>query len=793
MKSIGDVITIKIKDFSTKNVQLDTGAVKTMATLNGVDGAIYKWGSSIGTIPSDKGISEVTGEIFKIKDLMGKPVYVLKKVSPTYSDNNNHIISKVETPAAEDENELLLTLTIVGNTSVGRKKYEYHIYDGENKERLNRLTKGTDTFVYTVKSPKKLDDFVKGTPGNNITQQEYMYLKNQGIISSNAINNPYNESTKNKKIRFTESLDEDDDFDDEEDTPKAPGKITIAVKEIISDKILTPRSNSSKRVPPIRFLDILGQDGQVYRALLSPYDKTSFKGVTHIEADVTGIKGNVTYIGRLVGRTEKVEEKPATKPTQVVQPELPLETPVEEAPAATPTSAPVEAPKEKPAKKSTKKTTASSKSWESFNVSGTSMPVAMGAAYIKKRFKEFNDAYFGGGLSLEGIVVKAKSISSSDHAAGMVTAKDSPLAYMSPDFSAAPTEPSNHPQFTQIGAFMIGERGAPERTEKAWCEIIIHEMIHMYQFQILRRSGVELKREEETSHGESFLAKMREINEKGGWNVTATSENLDDLVVSQETLRAVEEKGAVIMTIPAVNIPRRFRSKDFISMVAFTKDLTEFMIRHIPNAVDLANFYEIKDIRKVSGVPFYGSESSASRGIGIISVPVTSFNKVVKEGYVVKSNDALVSILKGKAGLDLEKLASQYYLVIFETSRRPKYSVQLIDKKLYSLDRLRSILSRARVPVTAYEIRDFTEFVGMDSDSSYGFTAAQVKSLISQGAIIKMNLKETSFISFEKKDDKIALFEAIYEASKEESIEDEMEAGDSFAPSFDENGFEKII
>lgn len=177
-------------------------------------------------------------------------------------------------------------------------------------------------------------------------------------------------------------------------------------------------------------------------------------------------------------------------------------------------------------------------SWQSFGISDKKA-IIINESYIRKMFAAFNDAYFSGGLSLDGVIVSAYK--STRNTEGHVTHGTVDRTI---NRGLGPKDIANRPNslLDRISEFCIGEKNnPPKRTEKTWCEIIIHEMIHMYQFQILKRTGVEVRNENSTGHGPTFTVKMKEINDLGGWNITVVADNVGGIEISQDEMNDIQE------------------------------------------------------------------------------------------------------------------------------------------------------------------------------------------------------------------------------------------------------------
>lgn len=177
-------------------------------------------------------------------------------------------------------------------------------------------------------------------------------------------------------------------------------------------------------------------------------------------------------------------------------------------------------------------------SWQSFGISDKKS-VRINESYIRKMFAAFNDAYFNGGLSLDGVLVTAYK--STRHTAGHVTHGTVDRTI---NRGLGPKDVANRPNLflERISEFCIGEKNnPPKRTEKSWCEVIIHEMIHMYQFQILKRSGLEVRNENSTGHGPTFTVKMKEINDLGGWDISVMDDKIGGVEISQDQINNIQE------------------------------------------------------------------------------------------------------------------------------------------------------------------------------------------------------------------------------------------------------------
>lgn len=119
--------------------------------------------------------------------------------------------------------------------------------------------------------------------------------------------------------------------------------------------------------------------------------------------------------------------------------------------------------------------------------------------YVKQRLHEFNEKYFNNELDVDCFPIKLFPYK---NAGGSI--------YFDCCYSRRTGQIYN----AKIKNFRISTNFS--FTELQLCNIILHEMIHVYQVQILKRQ--DLRGTSLEPHGQTFTTKMDEINKKG-WNI----------------------------------------------------------------------------------------------------------------------------------------------------------------------------------------------------------------------------------------------------------------------------------
>ena len=129
---------------------------------------------------------------------------------------------------------------------------------------------------------------------------------------------------------------------------------------------------------------------------------------------------------------------------------------------------------------------------------GTSADFKVTKDYVVQRFNEFNEKYFGNQLEV---------------------AEDKICVRLTQNkFGAVFVKINEKKGTSQVEEFLINSYYI--RPEKNICETILHEMIHVYQHEVLFPLGKFTH--EMDIHGDTFINKMKELNSVG-WNVVTES------------------------------------------------------------------------------------------------------------------------------------------------------------------------------------------------------------------------------------------------------------------------------
>lgn len=317
-------------------------------------------------------------------------------------------------------------------------------------------------------------------------------------------------------------------------------------------------------------------------------------------------------------------------------------------------------------------------SWQSFGISDKKY-LKLTESYIRKMYEVFNDAYFNGELTLNGIrVIPYGAIR---HKAGYVLSgtRDRHINY-----GLGPTDiaPRDDFMLDVVKEFCIGEkRNAPKRTEKSWCEIILHEMIHVYQHLVLRRSGLELEMEDRTAHGPTFTVKMKEINEKGDWDITVTDDKVGGVEISDSEAKDIQENYVVV----AFNASRKSKvTKEAMSAaVLVPKDKLSTDLNSITMFHSDVEVYEIHNAASVSKIKKMGEIN------GYQCFPLDTFSQLEKRGDITKLN---VNDFVNTTKPENDVIANNYYLFVARRGARAKkpFAIALVPKE--RIERLKNDL-----------------------------------------------------------------------------------------------------
>lgn len=134
--------------------------------------------------------------------------------------------------------------------------------------------------------------------------------------------------------------------------------------------------------------------------------------------------------------------------------------------------------------------------------------------YVRQRLRDFNEKYFDSKLDVDCFGIKLFPYKNMGGA-----------IYFNTGFNRFTGQTYN----TYIKEFRLSTYFS--FTEVQLCNVILHEMIHLYQLQILKRQ--DLNGSKLAPHGRSFTSKMYEIN-RYGWNIHTEMLAGDDNGISQK-------------------------------------------------------------------------------------------------------------------------------------------------------------------------------------------------------------------------------------------------------------------
>lgn len=313
-------------------------------------------------------------------------------------------------------------------------------------------------------------------------------------------------------------------------------------------------------------------------------------------------------------------------------------------------------------------------SWQSFGISDKKS-IRINESYIRKMFAAFNDAYFNGVLSLEGARVTAYK--STKKTAGHVThcALDRTI-----NRGLGPKDIANRQDFLldRITEFCIGEKNnPPERTEKSWCEVIIHEMIHVYQLQVLRRSGLEIKSENSSGHGPTFTVKMKEINDLGGWDITVTDDKVGGVEISQDEINNIQENYYLIKFDSNRRGIRGYERKLSAAALVKKENISEILSRLSLNYSGIEVF-EIHNAESVSNIQEFD-------GKGFQCFTASLFDELKERGDITKVDISNIET----PTLENDEIAKNYYLFAGHRKGRARKSIAYVLVSKADIDRFK--------------------------------------------------------------------------------------------------------
>ena len=302
---------------------------------------------------------------------------------------------------------------------------------------------------------------------------------------------------------------------------------------------------------------------------------------------------------------------------------------------------------------------------------GTTNDFTITRDYVVKRLIEFNKRYFNGDLPI-GDILEIKVFPYKNVLGSVIS--------------------SIHESYCEVKSFRISNYFA--RSEKTYCDTILHEMIHVYQHTILYPDDYTYY---DDAHGRTFLKKMREIN-SFGWKVATT-----------ETTEEYSNRGEKNSKI----VKREEQANDLDNYYLFVYVPQETEIIDSPKYNGKVSFNvisrdEVKELLPV--LQSYNCPKNyfrpSKRIIYIFEMKDSEFTKILQQyGYLLprkrviyknykKSSDRLDYIVdrtfayKYSAMLDMEEKG---LIKNIEGKKLPKVGDKLTEARVSRLDRLERI------------------------------------------------------------------------------------------------------
>lgn len=310
-------------------------------------------------------------------------------------------------------------------------------------------------------------------------------------------------------------------------------------------------------------------------------------------------------------------------------------------------------------------------SWQSFGISDKKS-IRINESYIRKMFAAFNDAYFNGDLSLNGIRVTAYK--STRNTAGHVTHG---VVDRIINRGLGPKDIANRQDFLldRITEFCIGEKNnPPERTEKSWCEIIIHEMIHVYQLQVLRWSGLEIRNENSSGHGPTFTVKMKEINDLGGWDISVVDDKVGGVEISQDEINNIQENYYLVK----FDTNKRGYERKLSAATLIKKENISEMVSRLSLNYSGIEVFEVHNAESVSSINKFDNK-------GYQCFTATIFDELEKRGDITKINISNIET----PTLENDEIAKNYYLFAGHRKGRVRKSITYVLVPKADIDRFK--------------------------------------------------------------------------------------------------------
>jgi hypothetical protein len=313
-------------------------------------------------------------------------------------------------------------------------------------------------------------------------------------------------------------------------------------------------------------------------------------------------------------------------------------------------------------------------SWQSFGISDKKS-IRINESYIRKMFAAFNDAYFNGDLSLEGARVTAYK--STRNTAGHVTHC---ILDRTINRGLGPKDIANRQDFLldRITEFCIGEKNnPPERTEKSWCEVIIHEMIHVYQIQVLKRTGLETKSENSSGHGPTFTVKMKEINDLGGWDISVVDDKVGGIEISQDEINNIQEN-YYLVKFDSTKRGKRGLERKLSAATLVKKENVSEMVSSISLNYSGIEVFEIHNAESVSSINKFDNK-------GYQCFTSTIFDELEKRGDITKIDISNIEV----PTLENDEIAKNYYMFVGRRNGRVRNNIAYVLVPKEDIDRFK--------------------------------------------------------------------------------------------------------
>jgi hypothetical protein len=211
----------------------------------------------------------------------------------------------------------------------------------------------------------------------------------------------------------------------------------------------------------------------------------------------------------------------------------------------------------------------------------------------------------------------------------------------------------------EVKSFSISGKMEWEDKEKVLDETILHEMIHVYEAQVLK---------EAPNHGKNFLKKMNEIN-SDGWNVTVRSSEVKPEKKESHYVMYREEKDMIICFLieksisPLIEkLKRRWKSST-------QKEIFFGKVRHDSSFKISRTRYSLYTIKNEDELEFLTQESASD-----FTKKVTHAEELDRglweawskgSAYIIKSEEEPTNITSENVLIDLSYLLKDFYVISF--------------------------------------------------------------------------------------------------------------------------------